>query len=165
MDRTRNDNRKMDGGKMTEILFYHLTRSRAEQTLPVLVQKAYEKEWKIVIQTVNEEKCENIDALLWNWREDSFLPHGCQTKDKEPEQHPIWITTNNENDNNAEVRFLINGAQCEKYEEHKRIVRLFDGLNEEELKEARECWKKEKDMGHELTYWQQNNKGQFERGD
>ena len=58
---------------------------------------------------------------------------------------------------------LIDGAQCQEYDSYERIVRMFDGHNEDSVNEARECWKKEKELGHKLTYWQQNDKGQFSK--
>ena len=61
---------------MTEILFYHLQRHPLERVLPALVEKSLERGWRVVVQAASEERVEALDAHLWNFRDDSFLPHG-----------------------------------------------------------------------------------------
>jgi len=61
---------------MTEILFYHLQRHPLERVLPALVEKSLERGWRVVVQAASEERVEALDAHLWIFRDDSFLPHG-----------------------------------------------------------------------------------------
>ena len=94
---------------MTEILFYHLKGQTPEQVLPPLLQKSLERGWRVVVQASSEERIEALDAHLWTWRDNSFLPHGTW-RDAEAAQHPILLTVRDDNPNGAIVRFLVEGA-------------------------------------------------------
>ena len=61
---------------MTEILFYHLRGQTPEQVLPALLAKSLERGWRVVVQASSDERVEALDAHLWTWRDDAFLPHG-----------------------------------------------------------------------------------------
>ena len=67
-----------------------------------------------------------IDAALWTYSEDSFLPHGTARTGHAAEQ-PVYLTTGDDNPNGAGVRFLIDGAPPASFTGMTRIVYLFDG--------------------------------------
>src|SRR5271167_5258626 len=94
---------------VTEILFYHLRGQTPEQVLPPLLQKSLERGWRVVIQASSDERVEALDAHLWTWRDDSFLPHGT-SRDAEAAEQPIMLTATGDNPNGATVRFLVDGA-------------------------------------------------------
>ena len=61
---------------MAEVLFYHLDRQPLDRVLPGLLEKCLERGWRSVVQFGSEERLEAIDAHLWTYRDDGFLPHG-----------------------------------------------------------------------------------------
>jgi DNA polymerase-3 subunit chi len=61
---------------VTEVLFYHLQAQPVERVLPVLLEKSLERGWRVVVQSPSEERVDALDAYLWTFQEDSFLPHG-----------------------------------------------------------------------------------------
>ncbi len=61
---------------MTEMLFYHLQGQKLEGVLPALLEKSLERGWKVIVQGASEERIEALDAHLWTYRDDGFLPHG-----------------------------------------------------------------------------------------
>src|SRR6266404_6464604 len=75
----------------TEILFYHLQRQPIERILPALLEKSLERGWRVVVQAASEERVEALDAHLWTYRDDSFLPHGTWREPQAQEQ-PILLT-------------------------------------------------------------------------
>ena len=95
---------------MTEINFYHLTRSSLEQALPELLDKTLARGWRAVVMAGSQERVEALTQHLWTYRADSFLPHGSK-KDGRAEDQPIWLTTDDERPNKADVLFLTDGAQ------------------------------------------------------
>ncbi|MBP1843620.1 DNA polymerase-3 subunit chi [Rhizobium petrolearium] len=145
---------------MTEILFYHLTESKLEDALPALLEKSVERGWKVVVQTSGEARRDFLDAHLWTFREDSFLPHGTDTAPM-AEAQPVLLTAEAENGNGANVRFLVDGAEPPSVETYQRIVFMFDGYDAAQLENARAQWKKLKGEGHTLTYWQQSEEGRW----
>src|SRR5207247_990495 len=94
---------------MTEIVFYHLHRQPLERVLPALIEKSLERGWRVVVQAASPERVEVLDAHLWTFRDDSFLPHG-DGRDGEAREQPVLLTTGADNPNGAAVRFLVEGA-------------------------------------------------------
>ena len=145
---------------MTEVLFYHLTNSPLEQTLPVLVAKSRERDWRVVIRAGSEERLQAIDSLLWTYDESSFLPHGLASE-PDPAGQPILLTTEDERPNNADVLILIDQAGLPREWPYVRVVLLFDDADKDAVEAARGCWKTVKDLGHDASYWQQDESGRW----
>ena len=146
---------------MTEVLFYHLQRARAEDVLPQLLQKTLERGWRAVVQCGTEDRLPDISRSLWDWRDDEFLPHGTP-EDGFAGMQPVFVTAGQETPNAATVRFLIEGAQCASMEGLDRLVIMFEGSDEEAVAQARQKWK---DVcatpGLTATYWQQDERGRW----
>jgi DNA polymerase-3 subunit chi len=94
---------------MTEILFYHLQHQPLERVLPTLLEKSLTRGWRIVVQAASDERVEALDAHLWTYRDDGFLPHGTY-RESEAASQPVLLTVQDHNPNRADVRFLIEGA-------------------------------------------------------
>lgn len=147
---------------MTEVLFYHLTESKLEDALPPLLDKSVERGWRVAVQLTDVARRDVLDAHLWTFREDSFLPHGTDDGDM-AEQQPVLLTVSPDNRNGATVRFLVDGAPPPPVADYERIVFMFDGYDQQQLEGARGHWKTLKAEGHTLTYWQQNGEGRWEK--
>ncbi len=148
---------------MTEILFYHLKGQSPEQVLPALLQKSLDRGWRVVVQASSEERIEALDAHLWTWRDDSFLPHGTW-RDAEAAHQPIVLTLSEDNPNGAVVRFLVEGAAMPgNAAAYQRIVLLFNGEDPDAVEAARARWSEAKSGGFEVTYWQADEKGGWQR--
>jgi DNA polymerase-3 subunit chi len=145
---------------MTEVLFYHLQSQPLDKVLPGLLEKCLERKWTTVVQVGSPERCEALDALLWTYREDGFLPHGAG-KDPNAAKQPVWLTSADDNPNSATVRFLADGAEIADYKPYDRVVLMFDGNDPDAVDRARESWKATKAAGHDATYWQQSPEGRW----
>jgi DNA polymerase-3 subunit chi len=143
---------------MTEIRFYHLTRKTLEQALPEMLEKTLERGWRAVVMAGSAERVEALTQNLWTYRPDSFLPHG-NAKDGHASAQPVWLTAEDERPNNAEVLFLTDGAASNQIATYQRVCEIFDGNDETAVHAARTRWSSYKSGGHDLTYWQQNDKG------
>ena len=147
---------------MTEIRFYHLQRTALEAALPPMLEKTLERGHRAVVMAGSEERVEHLTDHLWTYNDRSFLPHG-SARDGNAAQQPIWLTTADENPNEAQVLFLTDGASSEKIAGYELCVELFDGNDDAAVQAARARWKSYKDAGHTLTYWQQSAEGRWER--
>ena len=146
---------------MTEILFYHLEGRRLENVLPTLLERSLERGWRVAVQGGSEERIDALDAHLWTYKDDSFLPHGT-FRDPETAAQPILLTVGEENANSASVRFLIDGAALPGDSEHyERIVLVFDGEDDEAVETARRQWSDAKARGFDATYWQTDETGRW----
>ena len=148
---------------MTEILFYHLQRQPLERVLPTLLEKSVERGWRVVVQVASEERAEALDAHLWTYRDDSFLPHGTWREGDAREQ-PILLTLHDDNPNGARVRFLIDGAPLPAdVAAYDRIVLIFNGEDPDAVDAARARWSEAKQNGFAVTYWQPDERGRWQR--
>ncbi len=150
---------------MTEVLFYHLERQPLDRVLPVLLQKTLERGWRAIVRCGIPERVRPLSDAVWTWREESFVPHGT-AEDGNAEHQPVWITDGTENPNGASVLFCVEGARPEPEEltAMERIVIMFSGHDPDAVEAARGMWREWKDLeGLELTYWQQDPRGRWER--
>lgn len=143
---------------MTEIRFYHLTRAGLENILPDLLEKTLQRGWKAVVMAGSPERTEALTQHLWTYNPNNFLPHGNE-KDGNAEAQPIWLTPKDERPNAAEVLFLTDGATSDHVGDYARVCEIFDGTDEAALASARRRWSAYKSAGHDLSYWQQADKG------
>lgn len=147
---------------MTEVLFYHLEHQPLDRVLPNLLERTLERGWRAVVQCGSPERCEALDTLLWTYREESFLPHGT-AKDGPATDHPIYLTAEDDNPGQAQVRFLVDGAVPGSFEGYVRIVYLFDGRDSAAVEQARSDWRRVRGQGLAVTYWQQAASGRWEK--
>ncbi|MEM7221505.1 MAG: DNA polymerase III subunit chi [Pseudomonadota bacterium] len=145
---------------MTEVRFYHLTRTSLEQALPQMLEKTLERGQRAVVIAGSDERAESLSASLWTYRDRSFLPHGT-AQDGYGELQPVWLTAKDENPNGAQVLFLTDGASAQSIGDYGLCATLFDGTNDAAVAAARAQWKDLKAAGHEVTYWQQDDAGRW----
>ncbi|MGX7742906.1 DNA polymerase III subunit chi [Rhodopseudomonas parapalustris] len=150
---------------MTEVLFYHLQGRTIEQVLPPLLEKSLARGWRVVVQSTSEERADALDSHLWTYREDSFLPHATW-RVADAAQQPILLIAGEGRPNEANVRFLVdNAALPADSESYERIVLLFNGEDDEAVALARGAWKQCKARAFEVTYWQADDSGRWQRRD
>lgn len=147
---------------MTDINFYHLTARPLEWALPKLLEKSLQAEARVVVMASSEERVADLNAHLWTFDQDSWLPHGSE-KDGNAELQPIWLTIADENPNQARFLFLTDGAVSGQVGDYERVFELFDGRNDDAVRAARARWKDYKTAGHTLAYWRQTESGGWEK--
>jgi DNA polymerase III subunit chi len=143
---------------VSEVGFYHLTSSPLERALPRILERALADGHRIVILAGSPERVQDLDTLLWTYKDESFLPHG-SARDGNPDRQPVWLTDTDENPNQASLLVLVDGARSAELAKFRRVCDMFDGNDETAVAAARERWREAKAAGHELTYWQQSETG------
>jgi DNA polymerase III subunit chi len=146
----------------TEVWFYHLEHRSLESVLPELLERTLAKGWRAVVQCGAQDRVEALDAHLWTYADDSFMPHGT-ARDGAAERQPIFLTHGDDNPNQAQVRVLTDGADIPDLTGYTRALILFDGRNDDALKRARQQWKAIKALGLPAAYWQQSDAGKWEK--
>lgn len=144
---------------MVDIRFYHLTQLPLSQALPQLLERSLQAEKKAVIRIGNAQRLDSLSRWLWTYKDDGWLPHGKQ--DDATEGNIIWLTLADDNPIDAEFLFVVEQATLDKFDDYERVFYLFDGMNENELSEARTIWKKLKNQGLDLAYWKQDDNGRW----
>jgi len=143
---------------LSEVGFYHLTRTGPDLALPQLLGRTLAAGQRALVLCCNAERVVALDAALWQCADPDWLPHGTAA-DGDADLQPIWLSTEDASPNGARFLFLIDGAQSARLGEFDRVFDLFDGNDEAAVVAARERWAAAKSAGHALTYWQQGPRG------
>ena len=143
-----------------QISFYHLTRLSLEKSLPKLLEKILSQGLRTVVVAETEPQVQILNDTLWTYHPTSFLPHGTEKEGRAADQ-PVWITSKIENPNGAQVLFFATLQKKEGFDAFSRVLYMFDGNRPENLEKAGSLWKKYKEEGHALAYWQQDAEGKW----
>ena len=143
---------------MTEVGFYHLTRTPLAQALPRLLERTLAAGERAVVRLPAAGQVAALDAALWDCATPDWLPHGSEA-DGDPELQPIWLTAAEEAPNGARFLFLVEGAEAAELGAFTRVFDLFDGGDPAALAAARRRWQAARAAGHALSYWQQTARG------
>jgi DNA polymerase-3 subunit chi len=145
-----------------EVWFYHLERTSLDQILPDLLEKTLARGWKALIRSNSADRIEQLDGLLWSYRDDSFLPHGV-SPEPSAQRQPILLTMDMTNVNGADALFLLDGAEPGDLSHHTRCILIFDGRDPEALATARVRWSQLRSSGCPVAYWRQGETRGWER--
>ncbi len=146
---------------MTDYWFYHLEGSTLEGVLPGLLEKTLAKGWRALVK-LPEARLAELDAYLWTYRDDAFLPHG---RDDEPkaDQQPILLSATADSAEGFYAVFLIGGAEVTDMAKAERAMVMINGRDSEDVARERVRWKKLKEAGADLAYYQQNDRGGWDK--
>ncbi|HVY13662.1 MAG TPA: DNA polymerase III subunit chi [Rhodopila sp.] len=141
---------------MTEVGFYHLTRTTLTDALPRLLGRTLDAGQRALVVGSDQKGLDAISTALW--AQEAWLPHG-GAADGDADLQPIWLSLTADPVNAARYLFLVQGAQGEGIERFERVFDLFDGTSEPAVAAARDRWRALKEAGHALAYWQQTSSG------
>jgi DNA polymerase III subunit chi len=147
---------------VTDIGFYHLTKSPLERALPQILEKALASGKRTLVRAGSEERVAFLNNALWTYDPASFLPHGT-VSEGDPSDHPILLTASDDNTSGAEILVLTDGAEAPDLAAFERCLEMFDGKDQAAVEVARGHWKSYKEQGFPLTYWQQSETGGWEK--
>ena len=147
---------------MTEIGFYHLTRTALPEALARLLDRTLQTGQRALVLCPDAARLKALDTALWACPEPAWLPHGTEA-DGDPDLQPVWLSTTPEPANGARFLFLVDGAETDRGGDFDRVFDLFDGNNPDNVASARDRWRTAKATGHALTYWKQGPRG-WEKG-
>ncbi len=130
--------------------------------LPRLLERTVQAGKRAVVLLGSAERVEALNAHLWSYDAGSFLAHG-SSRDGNAERQPVWLTHVEENPNGAQFLFVADGARAARPGEWERVSEIFDGRDDTIVADARERWREYKNAGHALEYWQQGERGGWEK--
>lgn len=141
--------------------FYHLEASTLESVLPGLLEKTLENGWRALVK-LPEDKLSALDSFLWTFRDDAFLPHG---RDDEPQSdlQPILLSASTESAKGFDAVFLLAGASVQDMDGVSRAMVMINGRSQEDITRERARWKTLKETGTSLAYYQQDDRGRWEK--
>jgi DNA polymerase-3 subunit chi len=149
---------------MIDIGFYQLAQRRAEDVLPPLVTKALAAGHRIVVRSSDSARLVAIDAALWRFAPDSFVPHGIDA-DLGPVRaagQPVLLSTAPlPAANAADCLVQLGDDLPDDLAGLARAMFLFDA---DAAEIARARWRLlAKHAGARPVYWREGEGGRFEK--
>ena len=138
---------------MSDVFFYHLTKTTLEIALPKILERALSEKWSIEIRTSANTNLDEISNAIWRGPEESFLPH-CLEDHEDLQDYPIVLCKSPLKDW-RDCLIVVGQADVKENEvkNYKRICLIFDAKIEVELSKARKSWKKFSEEGINTIYW------------
>jgi DNA polymerase-3 subunit chi len=140
--------------------FYHCTRSRPFDVVPVLAGKAIEAGHRVLVHSADGGELDALDSHLWTYDPSSFLPHGRDN----PAMQPVLLSDDFAPANGADLLISVGGKLPGDPAAFARVLYLFDGNDEDSLAAARAHWRALKAReGVQPIYWTQGEKGGWQK--
>ena len=140
--------------------FYHLAQVPLERVLPSICEKVIAGGERLLV-VANPPLLAQVDALLWTYAPESFLPHG-RADGPAPEHQPILLSPDATAVNGAVNIALADG---EWRDEALGFARAFYFFDEAHRDTARQAWKTLKARPEvEPRYWKQDDRGKWVQG-
>ncbi|MBM3612163.1 MAG: DNA polymerase III subunit chi [Alphaproteobacteria bacterium] len=149
---------------MAEAFFYHLTRSRPEAAIAMLIEKSLARGWRVAVRAPDGAVAEALDRALWlQGGDDGFVPHGRAGGPHDADQ-PALILAGGALPEGRACLILAEGAGADPAEVAgvARACLVFDGADPAALEAARGAWRRLRAAGIETQYWNETS-GRWER--
>ena len=141
--------------------FYHLTALPLERALPRIAERVLAGGERLLLVAGDEALAARLDARLWDYARESFLPHGRAGEEGEADQ-PILISGSIEALNGARNVALADGLWRDAALDFDRCFYFFDS---ETIVGARVAWRALAGRdGVEQRYWKQDDGGKWREG-
>jgi DNA polymerase-3 subunit chi len=143
-----------------QVDFYHLTLAPVERVLPRIAERVLGEQGRLLIVSADDGLTDRLDTHLWNFRPESFLPHGRTGKPGEAEQ-PVLIAPDCNALNSARNIALADGIWRDEALCFDRAFLLF---GEDRIADARTVWRDlSKREDTECRFWKQDEAGKWSR--
>lgn len=125
----------------------------------MLLEKSLANKWRVRLQFNDAASMTAMDSWLWTYKDDSFLPHGC---DNQPgaDAHLVLLTCEPA-PATEDVVFLIGGATPGDMNGVTRCITMVDSRDEHGRSVARDRWKAAKAQSLSVSYWTQDDRGKW----
>ena len=133
------------------VSFYILKGESARDALLFacrLTEKAWKLNLNIALYMSNKHDTDDMDALLWSFRETSFLPHSIADKNQQPDSS-IILSDDETLLGKADLLINISHTLPEKLPNYGRIAEIVPD-RDPERSHARQRFKDYRQMGHPL---------------
>ncbi|MFM7029101.1 MAG: DNA polymerase III subunit chi [Chakrabartia sp.] len=134
--------------------FYYLTRTPLDRALPAIAERVRASGERLHIAADDAGLLDQLDALLWVYKPESFLPHG-RSGDQ-----PILLAPPGAALGYPNIAF-VDGLWRDPPEGTVRVFYFFDAAS---LDAARTAWRGLGEQPVERRYWKQDENGRWVEG-
>ena len=144
----------MNVNKLEKAYFYNSSHRNLVADISWLIEKLFKEKNRILVCCKDQETVQVIDAFLWAYKEDGFIPHSIVTKEKST-VYPILVTTDILQDYEHNVLLALSGVLISEkdWQKFSKAYYFFDDQENKEKENAREMWKSFSALNIVCKYW------------
>ena len=144
----------MNVNKLEKAYFYNSSHRNVVADISLLIEKLFKEKNRILVCCKDLETVEVVDNFLLAYKEDGFIPHSIETKERSS-ICPILITTNINEEYQHKVLLALSGVLIEEKDWRKfsKAYYFFDDQENKEKENARALWKSFSAQNIVCKYW------------
>lgn len=145
------------------VKFYRLAGEPVVVAAAPLLEAALARGLRTVVRCGPGLGVEALDAMLWSYDADSFLPHG-RVGEPHAARQPVLLTEGGEAANAPDCLMLVGGARAAdaEFAAFERVQLVFDGEDPAALEAARGEWRRVRALGVPAEFWERRG-GRWEK--
>ena len=144
----------MDVNKLEKAYFYNCSYRNVVADISWLTEKLYKERDSILICCKDQETVEVIDDFLWRYKEDGFIPHSIEKKERSS-IYPVLITTDIDEEHKHNVLLALSGVfiKDQDWQNFTKAYYFFDHQENNQKENARLMWKSLSALNVACKYW------------
>ena len=108
--------------------FYQIEDTNFLRTICKIIERAYLESYKVMVKVENSSIEESLNKILWSYSQKTFIPHGASF-DPLPNKQPVYITTTDDNCNDADLIIFVNSLYSEGCKGYRKVLNIFASHN------------------------------------
>ena len=138
----------------TLIRFLILSNDTKQKLICELTEKFYLAGKKVVILVKDDEQGNELDHLLWIWKQASFIPHLYNQQLSHKILEPVVLTAHIENNPGFEVLLLAHPVELDTVLKFKQVIDFAEKYDSMLLNSSRDRFKVYRDKKLQVETWQ-----------
>ncbi|MCB0281260.1 MAG: DNA polymerase III subunit chi [Calditrichae bacterium] len=128
------------------IVFIELKIASKAKYVCDLAEKLYDSNVSVTIFTGDAKTVNQVDDLLWTWKQESFVPHSVHDQNSAA-QGPVILTVQKESLPDTDALILFDPLPAEYLSKYKLIIDFAEVYHADKVKESRIRFKNLRDSG------------------
>lgn len=133
-----------------KVVFIVLNSAIKSRIVCDLAEKCYLDGKRLVIYSEKNETCTSLDAMLWTWKQQSFIPHKCLDSLKDSHSEPVILTNDIVSAAGYDTLLLHDPAPIETINQFSNIIDFAEKYDTPALEESRHRYKKYRDQNYSI---------------
>ncbi|MGD9898769.1 MAG: DNA polymerase III subunit chi [Calditrichaceae bacterium] len=121
----------------TSVTFIELKITAKERYICQIVEKLFNKNLRTTVYVADKKAAFNLDNLLWNWKQESFVPHSIMNDPSMAPEDPVIITSNESFPALTDALILYDPLPVSKFEGYRYIIDFAEIYDNTKLVESR----------------------------
>lgn len=136
------------------VVFIILNSAIKSRIVCDLAEKCYLTDKRTVIFAQKEEDCKKIDALLWTWKQQSFVPHVIVPTLSEPQFEPVVLTSQIESVLGYDTLLMLDPLPVEKLDHYQLVIDFAEKYDSQAIEQSRNRYKLYRDQQYSIDTMQ-----------